>query len=170
MEDEDRSGKREHVLGILESRTKQDRYIATAQLGITIASLGLAMYGEPQIAHLLEPFIEKLWFEPSPALIRSIGYVFGLSILTYLHVVLGEMVPKSLALSDAPNMVLALTHPMKIAQTILVIPVHILNGIGRLLLRLFKIPPAEGHERVLSAEEIELLVSERRRRRLVESR
>lgn len=160
MEDEDRGGKREHVLGILESRTKQDRYIATAQLGITIASLGLAMYGEPQIAHLLEPFIEKLWFEPSPALVRSIGYVFGLSILTYLHVVLGEMVPKSLALSDAPNMVLALTHPMKIAQTILVIPVHILNGIGRLLLRLFKIPPAEGHERVLSAEEIELLVSE----------
>ena len=148
------------MLGILNSRRKQDQYIATAQLGITIASLGLAMYGEPQIAHFLEPLIENLWFEPSPALVRSIGYVVALSILTYLHVVLGEMVPKSLALSDAPKVVLALTRPMQIAQTILAIPVRILNGIGRLLLRLFKVPPAEGHDRVLSAEEIELLVSE----------
>jgi CBS domain containing-hemolysin-like protein len=160
MEGEDKGGRRQKVLGILDSRTKQDQYIATAQLGITIASLGLAMYGEPQIAHLLEPFIEKLWFEPSPTLVRSIGYIVGLSILTYLHVVLGEMVPKSLALSDAPKVVLALTRPMQFAQTVLIIPVRILNGIGRLLLRLFKVPPAEGHDRVLSAEEIELLVSE----------
>lgn len=160
MEDEDKGGRRQRVLNILESRTKQDRYIATAQLGITIASLGLAMYGEPQIAHLLEPFIEKLWFEPSPALVRSIGYVFGLSILTYLHVVMGEMVPKSLALSDAPKVVLFLTRPMQVSQTILILPVRILNGIGALLLRLFKVPPAEGHDRVLSPEEIELLVSE----------
>ena len=160
MESEDKGGRRNTVLDILDSRRKQDQYIATAQLGITIASLGLAMYGEPQIAHVLEPFIEKLWFEPSPALVRSIGYFVSLSILTYLHVVLGEMVPKSLALSDAPKVVLALTRPMQISQTILAIPVRILNGIGRLLLRLFKVPPAEGHERVLSAEELELLVSE----------
>ena len=160
MESEDGGGKRKKVLEILNSRRKQDQYIATAQLGITIASLGLAMYGEPQIAHFLEPFIEKLWFDPSPALVRSIGYIVALSILTYLHVVMGEMVPKSLALSDAPKVVLALTRPMQIAQTILSIPVRILNGIGRLLLRLFKVPPAEGHERVLSAEELELLVSE----------
>ncbi|MFO7682081.1 MAG: hemolysin family protein [Chloroflexota bacterium] len=157
---EDKGGKRKTVLGILDSRTKQDRYIATAQLGITIASLGLAMYAEPQIAHFLEPYVARLWFEPSPVLVRSIGYFLGLSLLTYLHVVLGEMVPKSLALADAPKVVLALTHPMQIAQTILIIPVRILNGIGNLLLRLFKVPPAEGHQRVLSPEEIELLVSE----------
>lgn len=160
MEGEDKGGKRKKALGILDSRHRQDQYIATAQLGITIASLGLAMYGEPQIAHFLEPFIEQLWFEPSEALVRTIGYIVALSILTYLHVVLGEMVPKSLALSDAPKVVIALTRPMQIAQTILIIPVRILNGVGRLLLRLFKVPPAEGHDRVLSAEEIELLVSE----------
>lgn len=160
MEGEDRGGRRKKVLSILDSRYKQDQYIATAQLGITIASLGLAMYGEPQIAHLLEPFISQLWFEPSPELVRSIGYVVALSILTYLHVVFGEMVPKSLALADAPTVVLALAYPMQLAQTVLSILVRILNGIGRLLLRLFKVPPAEGHDRVLSAEEIELLVSE----------
>jgi CBS domain containing-hemolysin-like protein len=160
MEGEDPGGKRKHILAILDSRRKQDRYIATAQLGITIASLGLAMYGEPQIAHFLEPYIEQLWFEPSPSLVRSIGYFLGLGLLTYLHVVLGEMVPKSLALSDAPAVVMSLARPMQLAQTILVIPVRILNGIGNLLLRLFKVPPVEGHDRVLSPEEIELLVSE----------
>lgn len=160
MEGEDKGGKRNKVMDILDSRRKQDQYIATAQLGITIASLGLAMYGEPQIAHFLEPYIEQLWFEPSPALVRTIGYFVALSILTYLHVVLGEMVPKSMALSDAPKVVLALTRPMQISQTVLIIPVRILNGIGNLLLRLFKVPPVEGHDRVLSAEEIELLVSE----------
>lgn len=160
IEGEDKGGKHKKVLGILDSRTKQDQYIATAQLGITITSLGLAMYAEPQIAHFLEPLIESLWFEPGPVLVRAIGYFVGLSLLTYLLVVLGEIVPKSLALANAPKVALALAHPMQIAQTILIIPVRILNGVGNLLLRLFKVPPAVGQQRVLSAEEIELLVSE----------
>jgi CBS domain containing-hemolysin-like protein len=153
-------GRAENVLAIVESRQKQDQYIATAQLGITIASLGLAMYGEPQIAHFIEPFLENLWFEPSPQLVQSIGYVLALGLLTYLHVVVGEMVPKSLSLTDAPKMVLLLYHPMRIAHWILAVPVKILNRIGIAMLRLFQVPPVEGHERVLSAEELELLVTE----------
>lgn len=148
------------VLATIESRQKQDQYIATAQLGITIASLGLAMYGEPQIAHFIEPYLLRLWFEPSVELVDSIGYVIALGLLTYLHVVVGEMVPKSLALSDAPRMVLLLTTPMTVARWILSYPVKILNRIGISMLRLFRIPPAEGHERVLSAEELELIVTE----------
>lgn len=153
----DRAGS---VLAILESRQKQDQYIATAQLGITIASLGLAMYGEPQIAHFIEPYLENLWFEPSLELVESIGYVIALGLLTYLHVVVGEMVPKSLALSDAPRMVLLLSRPMIVARWILTYPVKILNRIGVSMLRLFRVPPAEGHERVLSPEELELIVTE----------
>ncbi|MCP4421763.1 MAG: HlyC/CorC family transporter, partial [Chloroflexi bacterium] len=150
----------QNVLSIVESRQKQDRYIATAQLGITIASLGLAMYGEPQIAHFIEPYLEQLWFEPSHQLVESIGYVLALGLLTYLHVVIGEMVPKSLALSDAPKMVLFLYRPMVVASWVLGFPVKRLNQIGVAMLRLFRIPPAEGHERVLSAEELELIVTE----------
>ena len=150
----------QNVLDIVESRQKQDQYIATAQLGITIASLGLAMYGEPQIAHFIEPYLEGLWFEPSPELVQSIGYVIALGLLTYLHVVVGEMVPKSLALSDAPRMVLVLSRPMAFARWILSLPVTILNRIGVSMLRLFRVPPAEGHERVLSPEELELIVTE----------
>jgi len=153
-------GRAANVLNIVESRENQDQYIATAQLGITIASLGLAMYGEPQIAHFIEPYLENLWFEPSPQLVESIGYVLALGLLTYLHVVVGEMVPKSLALTDAPRMVLLLYRPMLVARWILYLPVKILNQIGNAMLRLFRVPPVEGHERVLSAEELELIVTE----------
>lgn len=153
--------KRAHsILDIVSSRFQQDRYIATAQLGITLASLGLAMYGEPHIAHFLESYLARLWFEPSSELVETLGYIIALGLLTYLHVVLGEMVPKSLALADAPKTSLRLYQPMKLSQTILHYPVQILNIIGRWLLRLFRVPPVEGHERVLSAEELELLVTE----------
>ncbi len=146
---------------ILGSRREQDRFIATAQLGITMASLGLAMYGEPQIEHFLEPYIALLFgSEPPEALVTSIGYITALSLLTYLHIVIGEMVPKSLALSNASKMSLLIVRPMQVAQAILRIPVAILNNIGILLLRVFKVPPAEGHARILSAEELEILVTE----------
>lgn len=149
------------VLKILESRQEQDQYIATAQLGITIASLGLAMYGEPQIGHLIEPGLARLMgVEPEAAVVTTVGYLIALSLLTYLHIVLGEMVPKTLALSDAVKMVMWVMRPMRVFSTLLTWPVRVLNGIGNMLLRLFQIPPAQGHARVLSPEELEMIVSE----------
>ncbi len=149
------------VHGIVDSRTRQDEYIATAQLGITVASLGLAMYGEPQIGHFIEPYLALLLnTQPSEALITSIGYVIALSLLTYLHIVIGEMVPKSLALSNSSKMALFVARPMRLSQAIFSVPVRILNNIGALLLQLFHVPPAEGHARVLSPEELELIVTE----------
>ncbi len=157
---EDGDKKAEKVLSIVDSRKKQDRYIATAQLGITIASLGLAMYAEPQIAHLIEPYLALLPFALSEELVKTVGYLISLGILTYLHVVLGEMVPKSLALSNAAQTSIRLTGAMSWSQRFLSYPVHFLNAIGNMLLRLFRVPPAEGHDRVLSSEELELLVAE----------
>ncbi len=149
------------VLNVVESRSEQDSYIATAQLGITLASLGLAMYGEPQIAHFIEPYLARLWFSPSEELVASLGYYVAIGLLTYLHVVIGEMIPKSLALTDPATMSLRLSQPMQlISHWVLYYPVKVLNRIGVSLLRLFRVPPAEGHARVLSPEEIELLVAE----------
>ncbi len=149
------------VQSILESPELQDRYIATAQLGITVASVGLGMYGEPQIAHFIEPLLERiLGMEPGAILLHSIGSAVALSLLTYLHIVLGEMVPKSIALATPESAVLYLSRPMRLARLILYGPVKVLNAIGRGLLELFKIPPAEGHARLHSAEEIELIVTE----------
>ncbi len=150
-----------NVFSILNSRKKQDQYIATAQMGITVASLGLAMYGEPAIGHFIEPYLARLLgVEPEAAVVLTVSYLVALGLLTYLHIVVGEMVPKSLALMDSLRVVLFINRPMMIVQTILRWPVHLLNGIGNLLLRLFKIPPAQGHARVLSPEELELIVSE----------
>ena len=150
-----------YLLKTVNSRDEQDRYIATAQLGITIASLGLAMYGEPQIAHFIEPYMERwLPIEPTEALITSLGYFISLGLLTYLHIVIGEMIPKTLALTDSARMTMLLARPMQFSQLVMKYPVMILNGIGRFMLRVFRVPPVEGHARVLSPEEIEQIVSE----------
>jgi CBS domain containing-hemolysin-like protein len=151
----------EYVQSILDSPSKQDRYIATAQLGITIASLGLGMYGEPKIAEFIDPYMTHFLGGPvSIGLLHTVSSIIALSLLTYLHVVLGEMVPKSISLSTPDRAVLTISKPMAVSQRILGIPVRILNGIGRLLLQVFHIPAAEGHARLHTVEEIELIVSE----------
>lgn len=161
------------IFSVVDSREKQDTYIATAQLGITIASLGLAQYGEPQIDHFLEPRVEnwqglhavESFFSSLPMFDNVeigpwISYIVALSLLTYLHVVIGEMVPKSFALSDSVAVSKLLVKPMQLFQTILKYPVWVLNGIGSWLLRLFGVSVVEGHERVLTQEELELIVTE----------
>lgn len=149
------------ILGILENSDKQNRYLATAQLGITVVTLALAMYGEPRISHFIEPYLARLFgLTPSAEIVHTIGYFVTLGILTYLHVVIGEMVPKSIALTSANRVVLVLNPAMSLLQRIFGIPIRVLNGIGVLLLRLFRIPPAGGHARLYSAEEIEQIVSE----------
>ncbi|MDX1663229.1 MAG: hemolysin family protein [Candidatus Promineifilaceae bacterium] len=150
-----------HVLAILNSNVLQDRYIATAQLGITIASLGLGMYGEPQIAHFIEPYLESMLGEDvSAGVVHTVAFILGLGFVTYLHVVIGEMVPKSLALTMADRVVFLLSRPMAAAQAILRPAVLILNSIGNGILRLIGIPPARGEQRLHSPEELELIVSE----------
>ncbi len=149
------------VQAVLDSPRKQDRYIATAQLGITIASLGLGMYGEPRIAEFIEPYMMQFaGAYMSDALLRTISFIIALSLLTYLHVVFGEMVPKSVALSAPVQSVLRLSKSMRLSETILSLPVRALNNLGRTLLQVLQIPPAEGHARLHSAEELELIVSE----------
>jgi len=148
-----------NVLQVLELRPQLDHYIATAQLGITLASLGLAMYAEPAIGHFVEPYLETLGgFTPATA--GTISYIIALSLLTYLHVVIGEMIPKAMALSNASAMAIKLDPLMRLSGSILSYPVRVLNGIGNLLLRLLRIPPAHGHGRLVAAEELELIVAE----------
>ncbi len=148
-----------NVLQVLEIRPRLDHYIATAQLGITLASLGLAMYGEPAISHFLEPYLASLG-RFTPAATTTIGYIVALSLMTYLHVVVGEMVPKALALSDASSMALRLDPVMRFTGGVLNYPVHALNAVGNLLLRLLRIPPAHGQARLVAADELELIVAE----------
>jgi CBS domain containing-hemolysin-like protein len=149
------------VLGILSDPRRQDRYIATAQLGITLASLGLGMYGEPQIAHFIEPYLAlALGLPETGALVTAAGYVLGVGALTYLHIVVGEMIPKSLALTEPVKTALRILTPMRLTSAALGWPVHGLNAIGGFLLRLFRVPPAGPHAHLHSTEELEILVDE----------
>jgi CBS domain containing-hemolysin-like protein len=148
------------VQAILRDPMRQDRYIATAQLGITVASLGLGMYGEHVLADAIYSFVDRAG---APALFASHGLasVIAIAILTYFHIVVGEMIPKSLALQKAEQLALWITPPMLWIKT-LVFPLIVgLNGIGNLVLKMFGIDrQAHSSEQYYTPEELQLIVQE----------
>jgi CBS domain containing-hemolysin-like protein len=148
------------VQAVLRDPQKQDRYIATAQLGITVASLGLGMYGElvlaDEVAHLLGRANAPAWL-----LSHGVASVTAIAILTYFHIVIGEMVPKSLALQYAERMALWVTTPMLWIKTILFPLVVTLNGIGNGVLVLLGVDRQERSvEQYYTPEELQLIVQE----------
>lgn len=144
---------------ILAHPAQVDRYIASAQLGITLASLGLGMVGEPAIAHLLEPVLHDT-FGLEGEIIHTISFFIALTLITYLHVVIGEMVPKSLALQNAERAVFFLARPMILMQTLFSYPITLLNKIGLLVLRLMRVQPPAKDSRLHTPDELELIISE----------
>ena len=117
------------VQSVLHDPVKQDRYIATAQLGITLASLGLGMYGEHVLA---DAIFDALGRSGAPAWLLSHGFASAVAvgILTYFHIVVGEMVPKSLALQQAERLACWITPPMLWIKTLVFPLVVALNGLA----------------------------------------
>lgn len=150
----------QRVRAILESPQRQDRFIATAQLGITLASLGLGMYGEHEVAERLVHWLEGLGAARYIAA-HTLASILAVAILTYAHIVFGEMVPKSIALQRAERTVLWITPVMLVIQAICLPLVIALNYLGNLLLRLIGITRQQHtHEHLYSPEELALIVSE----------
>jgi CBS domain containing-hemolysin-like protein len=148
-----------NVLSILADPTQQNRYLATAQIGITIASLGLGMYGEHTVAAWLYGPLSRITPLAGP-LAHTAATILAIGILTYLHVVLGEMVPKSLAIQYAESSVLRIDAPMRVMRKIFSPVVLVLNGIGNAVVRLMGIPPVNAQARLFSADELEYLMEE----------
>ena len=150
----------QRVARVLEDPREQDRYIATTQIGISVASLGLGMYGEhvlaEWIAHVLEPYGANLWITA-----HALASVVAVSLLTYLHIVLGEMVPKALALQSADTTVLYVS-PVVLALEVAFKPLVVsLNATGNALLRIVGIRRQEVEsERYHTPEELEFIVKE----------
>src|SRR5215217_3893224 len=134
-----------------------DAYLAACQLGITISSLGLGALGEPAFHHLLEPIFGEA------ATVAGIGVASAISfgIITLLHVVVGELAPKSLAIARTQPIALFVAPVMRVFYMATKPVVDLFNGMGNLLLKPFGVPPAReaGHAPV-SEDELRSLVRE----------
>ena len=148
------------VQGILRDSLKQDRYIATAQLGITLASLGLGMYGEHVLADAIFGWFGGLGL-PAWLLSHGLASTIAVAILTYFHIVVGEMVPKSLALQKAEQLVLWITPPMLWIKNTLFPFIIALNGLGNRVLKVFGVDrKVQNAEHYYTPEELQLIVQE----------
>ena len=136
-----------------------DRVIAATQLGITLASLGLGWIGEPALSHLIEPLLDLFPAELRPGLSHSLSAGFAFVIITFLHVVVGELAPKSIALQDPEKTSLVVASPTLWSERLFKPFIWALNGTGNALLRLVGVEPASGHELVHSVEELKMLVT-----------
>ena len=148
------------VQSVLRDPQKQDRYIATAQLGITLASLGLGMYGEHVLA---DAIYDALGSSGAPAWLLSHGVasVTAVVILTYFHIVVGEMVPKSVALQHAERLACWITAPMLWIKNVLFPFVVSLNGLGNLLLKTIGVNrQIQNSDQYYTPEELQLIVQE----------
>jgi len=148
------------VQKVLKDPAGQDRYIATAQIGITVASLGLGMYGEHKLADwVLHAVGESTWAVWLVA--HGFSSIVAIGILTYFHIVLGEMLPKSMALQSAERLALWLTPPMLWIQWLIYPFVVTLNGLGNLLLKPFGVSHDAHHaDQYYTPEELQLIVEE----------
>jgi magnesium and cobalt exporter, CNNM family len=145
------------VVGILQSPMRQDRYIATAQLGISLASLGLGMYGEHRLTDFLEPVVGRIPAIGGAALAAAIS----LGVLTLAHIVFGEMVPKGLALQRPVTVARITAWPMRLTLVLLYPVVKLSSAVARACLRLVGIERHQNiHEQVYTPEELQLIVEE----------
>jgi putative hemolysin len=143
-----------------------DLYIAATQLGITMASLGIGFIAEPAIEHLAGPTL--LGWGIDPANVKTISFAMAFGLSTALHIVFGELAPKSLALQRSEQVSMAIAIPL-IGFTAVFRPViWLLNATGNGVVRLFGLRPVPGHHSVHSEEEIRMIVSASRQEGVLE--
>jgi CBS domain containing-hemolysin-like protein len=138
-----------------------DDAIAATQLGITLASIGLGFVGEPVVARLIEPALASVGMGSLFA-VHSIAVATAFALITFLHVVAGELAPKALALDRPGRVALLCAGPLLVFARSFRLVLIVLNGAGNALVRLLGVRPAGRHQAVHSPEELSLLVSEAR--------
>ena len=143
------------ALGITEHL---DSYLSAIQLGITLASLGLGWIGEPAVASLLENFLGG-YFAENKILLHSVSFGIAFSFITLLHVVLGELIPKSLAIQKTETFVLLIAYPLYMFKRIFYPFIWILDTLTIKILHLMGVQPASEEDMAHSEEEIKLIVN-----------
>lgn len=135
-----------------------DAYLSACQLGITLASLGLGWIGEPAVAQLIEPVMTELGF--SAQVIHTVSFALAFSFITALHIILGELAPKSLAIQKAESVALWTSVPLIGFYRLMYPFIWVLNSIANLVLRILGIELANEQEAAHTEEEIRILMEE----------
>ena len=140
---------------LLELVDNLNAYISATQLGITLASLALGWIGEPAVAHLLEIPLKGY---VSETVLHTISFTIAFSIITFLHIVLGELAPKTLALERAEKTALAIALPMQIFYKTFYFPIKLLDWAGTRTVRLFGLHHSSEHASIYTEEELRQLI------------
>ncbi|OXS78362.1 hemolysin family protein [Domibacillus enclensis] len=146
------------ALAVQRVTTHLDEYLSACQLGITITALGLGWIGEPTVEALLHPLIDR--FELASSVTSLLSFVIAFSIVTFLHVVVGELAPKTVAIQKAEAVTLALAMPLIWFYRIMYPFIWALNGSARFITGLFGLKMTGEHDAVHTEEEWRMLLSE----------
>lgn len=151
------------ALAVREAVNHLDDAIAATQLGITLASLALGWIGEPVVVKILSPLLT--WI-PEPARFftkHGIGIFIAFVLITFLHVILGELAPKAIALQRPDRIALFVSKPLLLFSRAMHPFIYVMNGLGNLVVRLLGFEPVQGHQMLHSVDELALLIEETRR-------
>jgi putative hemolysin len=139
--------------------TEPASYIAATQLGITMASLGLGWLGEPALASMIQPGLGSLPVQVAEATAHSIAVAIAFAAVTALHIVLGELAPKTIALQHAESTALLVVKPTELFMTAFWPFIRLLNGMGNAVVNLLGMRGSGSHAMVHSEEELKMLVT-----------
>ncbi len=151
--------RRTNAAALLRALDNLDANLAATQLGITISSLALGWIGEPALAHLIEPLLSALPASWASTGSHIIAIIIAFAIITTLHIVLGELAPKSLALQRSELTALWVVRPLGFFLFILKPAILLLNGLGNQVLRLVGLSGGSGEGTLHSPEELKMLVA-----------
>jgi len=143
------------ALRVQEAMDNLDDYLAVTQLGITLSSLGLGWAGEPAVAAVIEPVLGAVLPE---GLVHLVAVAIGFSIITFLHVVFGELAPKTLAIQEAERIALFVSAPMKVFYYLFIPGLVVFNGTANYFTGLVGVSPASESEETHSEEELLTIV------------
>jgi CBS domain containing-hemolysin-like protein len=139
--------------------TDPDSYIAATQLGITMASIGLGWIGEPALASLVQPFLTAMPVQIAEATAHSIAVAVAFALITALHITLGELAPKTIALERAEATALLVVKPTELFMKTFWPFIKLLNGMGRAVVNMLGMRSRGGHAMVHSEAELKMLVT-----------
>lgn len=143
----------------LESLKELNKFIAAVQLGVTISSLGLGWVGEATLVRMVEPLFNFLPLKYQLTAAHTISIAIAFTFITVMHVVIGELIPKSIALQYPERTSLLVALPMRLITKLFNPAICILNGLGSFLLKFFKIPQSQTSHLAHSIEELNMLIN-----------